>query len=92
MLNHNFIMKEIAKCEDCSSKWSRKEASFSAVKTEAHTVGTGKRHEMLLGPYCCECAVAVSGHLKVTQFRASPFSRVTDKVGHTGEREQEGES
>lgn len=39
MLNHNFMMKEIEKCEDCSCKWSRTEASFSAVKTEAHTVG-----------------------------------------------------
>lgn len=96
-------MKEIAKCEDCSCKWSRKEASFSAVKTEdpknkknkkteAPTVGTGKRHEMLLGPYCCEYAVAVNGHLKVIQFWASPFSRVIDKVGHIGECEQEGES
>lgn len=28
--------------------------------------------------------MAVSGHLKVIQFWASPFSRVIDKVGHTG--------
>lgn len=35
-----FYYEEIENCEDCSCKWSRKEASFSVVKTEAHTVGT----------------------------------------------------
>lgn len=36
MLIHNFIMKEIGKCENCSCKWCRLEASFSAVRTSSH--------------------------------------------------------